>query len=86
MLTKLTGTTCVNDEFALVRKLGQAQANTVFANHWNTWITQEDVNLMKSYGLNSVRIPIGFWIIESTINSDEFYPRLVATTTPCTPI
>lgn len=77
MLTEPAGTTCVNDEFALVRKLGQSQANTVFANHWNTWITQDDVNLMKSYGINSVRIPIGFWIIESTVNGDEFYPRFV---------
>jgi len=68
-------TTCVNDEFALTRKLGQSQANSVFNNHWSTFITQDDVNLMKQYGLNSVRIPIGFWIIESTVNSDEFYPR-----------
>ncbi|KZV81656.1 glycoside hydrolase [Exidia glandulosa HHB12029] len=66
---------CVNDEYALTRKLGQSNANSVFANHWNTWITQDDVNLMKQYGINSVRIPIGFWIIESTVNGDEFYPR-----------
>ncbi|KAH7091868.1 glycoside hydrolase, partial [Auriculariales sp. MPI-PUGE-AT-0066] len=58
-------TTCVNDEFSLTRKLGQTQANSAF----------DDVNLIKSYGLNSVRIPVGFWIIESTVNSDEFYPR-----------
>ncbi|EJD36695.1 glycoside hydrolase [Auricularia subglabra TFB-10046 SS5] len=68
-------TNCVNDEFSLTRKLGQAQANSVFANHWNTWITQDDVNQIKQLGLNSVRIPIGFWIIESTVNGDEFYPR-----------
>lgn len=46
----------MNDEFALTRKLGQSQANGVFANHWNTWITQDDVNLMKQYGINSVSI------------------------------
>lgn len=47
-------TQCVNDEFALTRKLGQTQANSVFAQHWSTFITQDDVNLMTQYGLNSV--------------------------------
>ncbi|KZV79249.1 glycoside hydrolase [Exidia glandulosa HHB12029] len=68
-------TTCASDEFSLTRKLGQTQANTAFAKHWSTFITQDDVNLMKQYGINSVRIPIGFWIIESTVLSNETYPR-----------
>lgn len=68
-------TTCVNDEFRLTAKLGQSAANTAFASHWNTFITQTDVNLMVSYGINAVRIPVGFWIIESTVNTGETYPQ-----------
>jgi len=67
---------CVGTEFDLVKKLGQDKADEVFANHWDTFITQEDVKLVKQYNLNSVRIPIGFWIIEETVNRDnEYYPR-----------
>ncbi|KZV86361.1 glycoside hydrolase [Exidia glandulosa HHB12029] len=62
-------------EFELTGRLGQDAADAAFKTHWDTWITQDDVALMKKYNLNSVRIPIGFWIIESTVNADETYPR-----------
>lgn len=68
-------TQCVNDEFALTQKLGQDEANRVFKQHWQTFITQDDVNLMAQYGINAVRIPIGFWIIEDQVHSDEHYPQ-----------
>ncbi|KZV96513.1 glycoside hydrolase [Exidia glandulosa HHB12029] len=67
---------CANTEFDLVKKLGQEQADQVFAKHWETFITKDDVDLMVKYNLNSVRIPIGFWIIEETVNRDnEYYPK-----------
>lgn len=47
-------TQCVNDEFKLTARLGQSAANTAFAKHWSTFITQSDVNLMVQYGINSV--------------------------------
>lgn len=68
-------TQCVNTEFDLVKKLGQEEADKTFAKHWETFITKDDVDLMVKYNLNSVRIPIGFWIIEETVNADETYPR-----------
>ncbi|EJD41338.1 WD40 repeat-like protein [Auricularia subglabra TFB-10046 SS5] len=46
-------TQCASDEFSLTRKLGQAKANARFHDHWTSWITQAEVNLMKSYGINS---------------------------------
>ena len=58
----------MNDEFSLTAKLGQDQANAVFAKHWETFIDQAEVNLMVQYGINSVRIPIGFWIIEGELS------------------
>ena len=62
---------CVGTEYDLVKKLGQEEADRVFENHWQTFITKEDVDLMVKYNLNSVRIPIGFWIIEETVNDNE---------------
>jgi len=30
-------------------------------NLWTKWYTQDDFNKMKSYGLNSIRLPVGWW-------------------------
>jgi len=65
-----------NSEFDCTVQLGQAQANSVFQNHWNTWITQNDIWQMQSYGLNTIRIPVGYWILESIVYSDsEHFPQ-----------
>ncbi|KAF8521576.1 glycoside hydrolase family 5 protein [Hysterangium stoloniferum] len=69
-------TTCVASEFDLVKKLGQAEADKVFLQHWQTWFTEEDVRNIVDAGLNTVRIPLGYWIIESLVDrTTEFYPR-----------
>ena len=63
-------------EFDCVSKLGQAQANTAWAKHWSTWITEDDISRMKSYGLNTIRIPVGYWIREDLVDSDsEHFPQ-----------
>lgn len=66
---------CVGTEWDLVKKLGQDAADSTFKQHWETFITKDDVDLMVKYNLNSVRIPLGFWIIEDTVNDNEYYPR-----------
>ncbi|KEP51497.1 glycoside hydrolase family 5 protein, partial [Rhizoctonia solani 123E] len=63
-------------EPGLVQKLGQEKADKVFAEHWTTWFTEKDVDAIAEAGLNSVRIPLGYWIVESLVDrSTEFYPR-----------
>ncbi|CUA70583.1 Glucan endo-1,6-beta-glucosidase B [Rhizoctonia solani] len=67
---------CAASEFALVQKLGQEQADKVFAEHWATWFTEKDADAIAAAGLNSVRIPLGYWIVESLVDrSTEYYPR-----------
>lgn len=58
-----------------VSYLGQSRANNVFQNHWNTWITQVDLRNMKSYGLNTIRVPVGYWLKEDLVSSNEFFPQ-----------
>jgi aryl-phospho-beta-D-glucosidase BglC (GH1 family) len=66
----------VNSEFDCVVKLGQTQANAVFQAHWNTWITQADIAQMQSYGLNAIRIQVGYWMLESLpFPGNEFFPQ-----------
>ncbi|CAE6439263.1 unnamed protein product [Rhizoctonia solani] len=80
---KMGGETCDSDcsacaasEFDLVKKLGQDKADQVFAEHWSTWFTEKDVDAIVAAGLNSVRIPLGYWIVESLVDrSTEYYPR-----------
>ncbi|CAE6454224.1 unnamed protein product [Rhizoctonia solani] len=80
---KMGGETCDGDcsscaasEFDLVRKLGQEKADQVFTEHWTSWFTEKDVDAIAAAGLNTVRIPLGYWIIESLVDrSTEYYPR-----------
>ncbi|KAE8254483.1 hypothetical protein A4X13_0g3398 [Tilletia indica] len=42
--------------------------------HYSTYLTEADIQLMSSYGLNSVRIPIPYWTLEDAASSpDEAY-------------
>ncbi|KAJ3512951.1 hypothetical protein NLJ89_g3223 [Agrocybe chaxingu] len=57
----------------------QAYPDTVdqkFKEHWQTWFTQDDVNTLKAAGINAVRIPLGYWIVEPLVNrTSEFYAK-----------
>jgi len=67
--------TCIASEF----EFAKAYPSTVdqkFNQHWNTWFTQADVNQLVALGLNTVRIPLGYWIVEDLVDrTTEFYPR-----------
>jgi len=65
-----------DSEFNCVSKLGQAKADKVFQQHWATWITQSDIQKMKSYSLNTLRIPVGYWMMESLVYPSEHFPRV----------
>lgn len=63
-------------EFDCVSRLGQANANSAFASHWGSWITQDDIAEMVSYGLNTIRVPVGYWMREDLVYSDsEHFPQ-----------
>ena len=63
-------------EFDCVAALGQARANSAWATHWSTWITKADIQEMKGYGLNTIRIPVGYWIFEDLVYTDsEHFPQ-----------
>jgi glucan endo-1,6-beta-glucosidase len=62
-------------EFDCVLKLGQAAADSAFQAHWARWITEQDIISIASLGLNTIRIPVGYWILESLVSSSEHFPR-----------
>ncbi|KAI0258701.1 glycoside hydrolase superfamily [Gloeopeniophorella convolvens] len=67
--------TCIATESAFAK----AYPDTVdqkFAQHWATWFTQDDVNKLKAAGINTARIPLGYWIVEALVDRpNEAFPR-----------
>lgn len=73
---KKIGCEGLDDEWSCTAKLTQSVANAKFKDHWNTWITQDDIKEIKSYGLNTIRVPVGFWINEDLVDrKQEYYPQ-----------
>lgn len=63
-------------EFDCVGELGQEAANAAFQSHWASWITQDDLRQISDLGLNTVRVPIGFWMHEDLVYGDsEHFPQ-----------
>ena len=62
-------------EFDCVSKLGQAAANSAFQAHWARWTTQADIQQMQSYGINTIRVPVGYWMKEDLVYTSEHFPQ-----------
>ncbi|TQB67875.1 hypothetical protein MPDQ_004425 [Monascus purpureus] len=63
-------------EFDCVLHLGQNKADASFRQHWDTWITREDLHNITTLGLNTVRVPVGYWLYEELVDREsEYFPR-----------
>ncbi|KAL0489320.1 glucan 1,3-beta-glucosidase [Acrasis kona] len=51
-------------EYIIMKELGHEEGDKRFDEHRATWITEKDIAEISSYGLNTVRVPVGFWITE----------------------
>ncbi|KAF8874014.1 glycoside hydrolase family 5 protein [Mucidula mucida] len=60
----------VFDEWTLALAMGENLAKDM-EEHYSTFITEQDIAEIAGAGLNWVRIPIGFWAIE-TMNDEPF--------------
>lgn len=60
----------VVDEFTLCQAMGDQVAEEM-ENHYRTFITEKDIAEIAAAGLNWLRIPIGFWAIE-TIDGEPY--------------
>lgn len=54
--------TSTNDEYSLCAALG-ADAERVMRHHRETFITADDFAWLRSRGINAVRIPFGYWLL-----------------------
>lgn len=49
-------------EYQTMKYLGHDNGDWRFEQHRSTWITENDIKEMQSFGLNTVRVPIGYWL------------------------
>ncbi|ODV77397.1 glycoside hydrolase family 5 protein [Suhomyces tanzawaensis NRRL Y-17324] len=59
------------DEYHFCEQLGEEEATKRLNKHWSTFYSEDDFKAIKSYGLNMVRIPIGYWAFQ-TLESDPY--------------
>ncbi|CAM1503015.1 Fc.00g077910.m01.CDS01 [Cosmosporella sp. VM-42] len=62
-------------EFDCVLNTGQDRSNAAFQKHYGSYITKADLDEMMSYGLNTIRVPLGYWLKEDMIESGAKFPR-----------
>jgi glucan 1,3-beta-glucosidase len=48
-------------------------ARSVLERHWDTFIQQEDLNYLAGIGINTVRLPIGYWNLGPSYTSGTLY-------------
>ncbi|TVY14753.1 Glucan 1,3-beta-glucosidase [Lachnellula arida] len=53
----------VVDEYTFTAAVGKDAATQQLAQHWGSWITDDDFKQIAQAGLNHVRIPIGYWAL-----------------------
>ncbi len=49
----------------LLEKCLGSKAKTVMEKHWSSWITESDFMEMSKHGINLVRLPVGWWQVNS---------------------
>ncbi|KAM0258942.1 hypothetical protein ACHAQJ_003598 [Trichoderma viride] len=47
----------------------RAAGNAVFQTHWGSWITPDTVQSVHDVGLNTIRIPIGYWSYTAIVDT-----------------
>ncbi|CAG8607562.1 6104_t:CDS:2 [Paraglomus brasilianum] len=65
----------VIDEWTLCASLGPTEAKKVMDNHYATFYTEDDFKQIASYGLNFVRLPVGYWAVD-IVDGEPYVPDL----------
>ena len=59
----------------LVKYAGMEAADKHIRNHLDTWLTSQDFNHMIDSGVQSIRIPVGYWNLIKINNNNKFVPE-----------
>lgn len=65
----------VVDEYTLSGKLGPSAAKETIEKHYKSFVTEETFRQIRDAGLDHVRIPFGYWAVQ-TYDNDTFVPQV----------
>mmetsp|Transcript_8230 Transcript_8230/g.25607 ORF Transcript_8230/g.25607 Transcript_8230/m.25607 type:complete len:529 (-) Transcript_8230:2-1588(-) len=57
----------IGDEWTLIQRHGGPQSPEAIAKlrrHWDTFVTEEDLDRLRGFGVTHVRIPVGYWLVD----------------------
>lgn len=60
------------DEWSLVQTLGDDKAYQVLDNHFDSFVSEDQVQKLSKHAINQVSIPIGFWVFGPTVHSEPY--------------
>lgn len=60
------------DEYSFTKNLGPDKAKSALTDHWNSWVQESDIDTLKSVGINSIRIPVGYWAFVPIKNGEPY--------------
>jgi len=60
------------DEWSFTEILGPTKALSALKDHWNSWVQESDIDTLHSIGINSVRIPIGYWAFVPVVQGEPY--------------
>lgn len=59
------------DEWTFTENLG-SKAASVLQSHYNSWVTESDMDTLQNAGVNVIRIPIPFWAFIPTVSPEPY--------------
>ncbi|OAV97192.1 hypothetical protein PTTG_05391 [Puccinia triticina 1-1 BBBD Race 1] len=59
------------DEWSFTIAKGDKAAQTL-EEHWATWVTEDDIEKLYQAGINTLRIPLGFWLFIETVPPEPY--------------
>lgn len=71
----------IRDEWTLIQQHGGPQspdAKVLMEEHWRTFVSEEDVDVLLRFGITHVRVPVGYWLVDydpadGFVDGGEYY-------------
>ncbi|KAJ2802047.1 Glucan 1,3-beta-glucosidase 3 [Coemansia guatemalensis] len=56
----------------LLECMGRESCGSLMEAHWDSWLQREDFEKMASIGINTVRLPVGYWVLGTGYASGKY--------------
>ncbi|SCV67111.1 BQ2448_5757 [Microbotryum intermedium] len=63
----------IQDEWTFCQYQDREIAASALRDHWDSWITELDIEEIAEAGLNHIRIPVGYWAVDINTAAGEPY-------------